>query len=233
MHESEAKAYFLRDMRKAKKKVADFYQYPHEFQSKKQIQTFLQAFRKAHDDILLFEYQKPTRHSWHYCNTFFYIEPTAFEEEGIGKLLMAQRSTLDSKKLIRQDLEELLKVDLAMGVTFHSHFFIRLIQRGNLSGLKPALELVAHSMALLLVADKFFAAQYHQGQDIHIVFPDKVFVVNNETDKKVMIFKTVLLVQYMTSHQQSYYREAIQQATRSNIGFVAGVLQDDKLQLLA
>lgn len=219
MQESEAKAYFLRDLRKSREAIAAFYKLPHEFSSKKHVQHFLKSFREIHQDVTIFEYKKPNRHPWHYHHTFFYLEPTAFDEEGIGKLIMVQRSTLDSKKLVKEDLEELLKVDLATDVMFHAHFFIRLIQRGNLNGMKQALDIVAHSLALLIIYNQENKQNLDVGQTLYVIFPDKVFVVTIETEQKVMVFKTVLLTDFMTDKQQAFYAEAIQKAKASKIGF--------------
>lgn len=230
MQESEAKAYFLRDLRKSREAVSAFYKLPHEFDSKKHVLQFLDAFRETHKDITLFEYKKPTRHAWHYCSTFFYMEPTAFEEDGIGKLIMVQKSTLDSKKLIKNDLNELLKVDIASDAMFHAHFFIRLIQRGNLKGLKPALDIVAHSVALLLLYNKDEREKLQQGQTMYVVFSDKVFVITIETEQKVMVFKTVLLADYMTDKQQRFYADAIQIAQKSDIGFATFLEEGEQLK---
>ncbi|MCY7296008.1 hypothetical protein [Alteromonas sp. a30] len=219
MQESEAKAYFLRDLRKSREAISAFYKLPHEFSSKKHVLQFLKAFRDVHQNVTLFEYKKPSRHPWHYQHTFFYLEPTAFDEEGIGKLIMVQKSTLDSKKLIKGDLEELLKVDLATDAMFHAHFFIRLIQRSNLHGLKPALEIVAHSLAMLLIYNQEQRDKLEMGQTLYVVFPDKVFVVTIETEQKVMVFKTVLLTDFMTDKQQHFYADAIALAKKSQIGF--------------
>lgn len=230
MQESEAKAYFLRDLRKSKEAVSAFYKLPHEFDSKKHVQHFLTLFREAHAGITLFEYKKPTRHAWHYCNTFFYLEPTAFEEEGIGKLIMVQKSTLDSKKLIKNDLSELLQVDIATDAMFHAHFFIRLIQRGNLKGLKPALDIVAHSVALLLLYNKHERETLQTGQTLYVVFPDKVFVITIETEQKVMVFKTVLLAEFMTDKQRRFYAKAINVAKKSDIGFANFLEEEETLK---
>lgn len=232
MQESEAKAIFLRDLRQAKTQVTAFYKHPHQFDSKKQLLTFLEAFRNAHDSVTLFEYKKPVRHSWHYCNTFFYLEPTAFEEEGIGKLIMAQKSTLDSKKLLKHNLDELLKVDLATDTMFHSHFFIRLIQRANLKGLKEALEIVAHSLAILLLYSKYEHDKLAVGETIYVVFPDKVFVVTPESEQCILVFKTVLLAEFMTAKQERFYAEAIASAQSNPMGFSTFVEHNEKLQLL-
>jgi len=229
VQESEAKAYFLRDMRQAREQVDKFYQFPHEFHSKKHVQTFLQAFRDTHEAITLFEYRKPSRHPWHYHHTFFYLEPTAFEEEGIGQLLMVQKSTLDSKKLIKNDLNELLKVDIATHTMFHRHFFVRLIQRAGLPGLKAALDIVAHSVGVLLLFNKHEHQKLDLGQTLYVVFPDKVFVVTIETEQKVMVFKTVLLAEFMTDKQQLFYADAIQQAKLSKNGFLNFLERDEKL----
>ncbi len=233
MQESEAKAYFLRDLRQASQAVDTFYRQDHRFDSKKHALQFLQDFRQAHQQITLFEYKKPSRHPWHYNHTFFYLEPKAFDEAGIGKLIVAQRTTLDSKKLVKNDLSEFMQVDVAKNALFHSHFFIRLIQRGNLSGLKAAIDIVAHSLAIILVHYKYETAHFEPGQKLHIVFEDKVFVLNCETDQGVMIFKTVLLCEFMTSKQQLFYQDAIVEASRSQNGFVPFVEQDEALQLIA
>ncbi|UAA37966.1 hypothetical protein KIH87_14890 [Paraneptunicella aestuarii] len=229
MQESEAKAYFLRDLRKARAEVNAFYKLPHQFDSKKQVLTFLEQFRAAHEDVTLFEYKKPSRHPWHYCHTFFYLEPSAFEEEGVGKLMMVQKSTIDSKKLLKHDLEELLKIDLATDIMFHSHFFIRLIQRANLPGLKQALALVAHSVGVVLLYSKYEQAKLQTGQTVYVVFPDKVFVITPETEQKVMVFKTVLLAEFMTDKQKSLYAPAIQEAMKNKYGFATYVEDGDTL----
>lgn len=227
MHESEAKAFLLRDLRLARQQIEDFYKEDHQFDSKKHAIAFLQRFREVHELVTLFEYKKPTRHPWHFKHTFFYLEPTAFDEEGIGKLMVAQKTTIDSKKLVKNDLTELLAVDVAKDVVFHSHFFIRLIQRAELTGLKAALKLVAHSLATVLLHLKYENIPAEQGDKIHAVFEDKVFVLNCETQQQVLIFKTVLLVEYMTPHQQTVFSEAIQAAKHSKTGFVCGVEKED------
>ena len=229
MQESEAKAYFLRDMRQAREQVDKFYKLPHEFHSKKYVQTFLQAFRDTHQTITLFEYRKPSRHAWHYHHTFFYLEPTAFEEEGIGQLVMVQKSTLDSKKLIKNDLNELLKVDIATHTMFHRHFFVRLIQRAGLLGLKAALDIVAHSVGVLLLFNQHQHTELDLGQTLYVVFADKVFVVAIETEQRVMVFKTVLLAEFMTEKQQQFYANAVQQAKLSKNGFLNFVEKDQTL----
>lgn len=229
MQESEAKAYFLRDMRQARQQVDKFYKLPHEFNSKKHVRLFLQAFRDTHQTITLFEYRKPSRHAWHYNHTFFYLEPTAFEEEGIGQLVMVQKSTLDSKKLIKNDLNELLKVDIANHTMFHRHFFVRLIQRSGLSGLKAALDIVAHSVGVLLLFNQDRHNELDLGQTLYVVFADKVFVVAIETEQRVMVFKTVLLAKFMTDKQWRFYTDAIQQAKLSKNGFLNFVEKDHKL----
>lgn len=227
MNESQAKAYLLRDLRVARQEIESFYKEQHLFDSKKHVQQFLARFREAHDLVTLFEYKKPTRHPWHFKNTFFYLEPTAFDEEGIGKLMVAQKTTIDSKKLIKNDLDELLKVDVAKDVVFHSHFFIRLIQRAKLPGLAPALKLVAHSLANVLLHLKYDNLPAEKGEKIHTVFEDKVFVLNCETEQQVLIFKTVLLVDFMTPHQKKTFAEAISRAKKSKTGFVCGVEHED------
>lgn len=232
MHESQAKAFFLRDLRSASASVADFYKHEHVFDSKKSVQSFLSAFRKAHQMVTLFEYKKPTRHPWHFHSTFFYLEPKAFDEDGIGKLMVAQRTTLDSKKLIKNDLAELMQVDVAQDALFHSHFFIRLIQRAQLDGLHTALQLVAHSLAVVLVHSKYTQQHFEQGQKVHIVFEDKVFIVNCETEQGIMIFKTVLLCKFMTPKQLKFYQDAITQAKASNNGFETFLELDDTLELI-
>ncbi len=230
MQESEAKAYFLRDLRQSRNAVSAFYKYPHEFDSKKHVVNFLARFRQAHQDVTLFEYKKPSRHPWHYCHTFFYLEPTAFEEEGIGKLIMVQKSILDSKKLIKNDLNEFLKVDLATDAMFHSHFFIRLIQRGNLTGLKPALDIVAHSLALVLLYNKQERDKLQVGQTLYVVFSDKVFVITIETEQKVMVFKTILLAEFMTDKQKRFYADAIKAAGKTDMGFATYLEDGESLQ---
>lgn len=232
MHESQAKAYLLRDLRIAKQKLAEFYKVDHQFDSKKHVQTFLNAYREAHELVTLFEYKKPTRHAWHYKHTFFYLEPTAFDEEGMGKLIVAQKSTLDSKKLIKNDLDELLHVHVAKDTVFHSHFFIRLIQRAGLKGLKPALDLVAHSLAVLLLHNKYESRHFSEGQKVYMVFKDKVFVLNSETEQGVLIYKTILLVEFMTDKQKRFFKPAIETAMRSKHGFLPYEDIDDKLVLI-
>ncbi|XOV78812.1 MAG: hypothetical protein ACFHVJ_18070 [Aestuariibacter sp.] len=227
MHESQAKAYLLRDLRTARQQVEEFYQEQHLFDSKKHVQQFLKRFREAHQLVTIFEYKKPTRHPWHFKHTFFYLEPTPFDEEGIGKLMVSQKTTIDSKKLIKNDLEELLKVDVAKEAVFHSHFFIRLIQRAELEGLQQALQLVAHSLATVLLQLKYDNIPAEQGEKIHTVFEDKVFVLNCETKQQVLIFKTVLLVDFMTPHQKKLFAAAITAAKKSKAGFVCGVEHED------
>ena len=229
MQESEAKAYFLRDLRKARADVNAFYKLPHQFDSKKQVLGFLDSFRKTHEHVTLFEYKKPIRHSWHYCHTFFYLEPSTFEEEGVGKLIMVQRSTIDSKKLLKHDLDELLKIDLATDIMFHSHFFVRLIQRANLSGLKEALQLIAHSVGIILGFSKFDREKLLTEQTLYVVFADKVFVITPETDQKIMVFKTVLLAEFMTDKQKAFYAKAIAEAKKSESGFTTYLEEKEQL----
>lgn len=220
MQESEARAYFLRDMRKAKNRVEKFYRDEHEFGSKKHVLQFLDDFRLAHDGITIFEYRKPTRHPWHFNHTFFYIEPKAIEEDGIGKLLLVQQTTLDSKKLVKGDLSDILEVQVTRDLVLHEHFFTRLIQRGELSGLKAALKLTAHSLAEVLVQIKFAQTQFDEGQTLHLVFPDKVFIVTCERGGKLLIFKTVILAEFMTERQTGIYGNAIARAMKAKNGFV-------------
>lgn len=232
MQESEARAYFLRDMRKANKLVQDFYQVPHEFGSKKHALQFLSDFRTAHAGVTIFEYKKPTRHAWHYHHTFFYIEPKAMQEEGIGKLLLLQQTTLDSKKLVKNDLSELLQVNVTKDLVLHEHFFTRLIQRASLSGLKAALQITAHSLAEVLNQIKFELTKFEPGQTVHLVFPDKVFIVTCETDSAVLIFKTVILKDFMTTKQLSTYDSAIAEAKKSRIGFVSLLEENHNFELI-
>ncbi|BDX06953.1 hypothetical protein [Planctobacterium marinum] len=220
MQESEARAYFLRDMRKANKSVEQFYQAAHEFGSKKHVQQFLEAFRSAHAGVTIFEYRKPTRHPWHFNHTFFYIEPKAIEEDGIGKLLLVQQTTLDSKKLVKGDLSDILEVQVTRDLVIHEHFFTRLIQRADLSGLKAALEITAHSLADILVHIKYALTQFEEGQTLHMVFHDKVFIVTCEQGGKLLIFKTVILAEFMTDRQKGIYSSAIAQAKTSKKGFI-------------
>lgn len=228
MHESQAKAYFLRDIRQARKSIDAFYKLPHEFASKKHVLTFARAFREAHQGVVLFEYKKPSRHQWHYHSTYFYVEPTAFDEDGIGKLIMVQQTTLDSKKLIKNDLEELLKIELSTDIMFHSHFFIRLIQRANLTGLQPALALIADAVGEIMLYIKYAKQEVQTGKTIYIVFPDKVFVVTPETEQNVLVFKTVLLAEFMTDKQQQLYRMALAEARLSSQGYVIYRAPDDQ-----
>lgn len=232
MQESEAKAYFLRDMRKANGLVQEFYKKNHEFGSKKYVQQFLVEFRQAHEDVTIFEYKKPTRHPWHFHHTFFYIEPKALQEDGIGKLLLVQQTTLDSKKLVKNNLEELLAVNVTKDLVIHEHFFTRLVQRASLSGLKAALKLTAHSLAVVLNQIKFEWTKFEPGQTVHLVFPDKVFIVTCQTDSAVLIFKTVILAEFMTVKQQNTYRQAILEAGKSKIGFASLLEENEKFELI-
>ena len=232
MQESEARAYFLRDMRKAKNNVERFYKAQHEFGSKKHVQQFLTDFRQAHAGITIFEYRKPTRHPWHFHHTFFYIEPKAIEEDGIGKLLLVQQTTLDSKKLVKGDLSDILEVQVTRDLMLHEHFFTRLIQRAELSGLKAALNLTAHSLAEVLVQIKFALTQFEEGQTLHLVCPDKVFIVTCEKAQALLIFKTVILAEFMTERQLRIYSGAIAQAKVSENGFVSLREDEEAYELL-
>lgn len=227
MQESEARAYFLRDMRKSNGLVQEFYKSSHEFGSKKHVQQFLSEFRQAHSGITIFEYKKPTRHAWHFQHTFFYIEPKTLQEDGIGKLLMVQQTTLDSKKLIKNDLNELLAVNVTKDLLIHEHFFTRLIQRASLSGLKEALHITARSLAEILNHIKFEVIKFEPGQTVHLVFPDKVFIATCQTESAVLIFKTVILPHFMTSKQTRTYQQAIADAAKQTKGFVS-LLEDNQ-----
>lgn len=232
MQESEARAYLLRDMRKANGLVEEFYKYPHEFGSKKHVQQFLHDFRTAHAGVTIFEYKKPTRHAWHFHHTFFYIEPKAMQEDGIGKLLLVQQTTLDSKKLVKNNLDEFLAVNVTKDLVLHEHFFTRLIQRADLSSLKDALQLIAQSLAVVLNQIKFELTKFEPGQTIHLVFPDKVFIVTCQTDGAVLIFKTVILADFMTSKQQKTYEQAIAEACKSKLGFVSLREENESFELI-
>lgn len=232
MQESEAKAYFLRDMRKANSLVQAFYKKNHEFGSKKYVQQFLVDFRNAHSGVTIFDYKKPTRHAWHFHHTFFYIEPKALQEDGIGKLLLVQQTTLDSKKLVKNDLEEFLAVNVTRDLVIHEHFFSRLIQRASLSGLKAALQLTAHSLAVVLNQIKFELIKFEPGQTVHLVFLDKVFIVTCQTDDALLIFKTVILSEFMTVKQQCTYKKAIEEAAKSKIGFVSLLEENEEFELI-
>lgn len=232
MQESEARAYFLRDMRKANALVQDFYRVPHEFGSKKHALQFLHNFRNAHSGVTIFEYKKPTRHAWHYHHTFFYIEPKAMQQDGIGKLLLVQQTTLDSKRLVKNDLSELLEVNVTKDLVLHEHFFTRLIQRASLTGLKAALQITAHSLAEVLNQIKFELTKFEPGQTVHLVFPDKVFIVTCETDSAVLIFKTVILRDFMTDKQVNNYGSAISKATNSKNGFVSLLEENQSFELI-
>lgn len=220
MHESQAKAYFLRDIRRARRAIDEFYRLPHEFSSKKHVQTFIRRFRESHQEVVLFEYKKPIRHPWHYYSTFFYIEPTAFDEAGIGKLILVQQTTLDSKKLIKNDLQDLLKIEIYTDIMFHRHFFVRLIQRANLTSLAAALAIITEAVVEIMFYLKFAKLEVQTDQTLFIVFPDKVFVVTPETQQNVLVFKTVLLAEFMTKKQHQQYRTALAEARLAQDGYV-------------
>lgn len=219
-------------MRQSKKTVDAFYRQDHEFGSKKHVQQFLTQFRQAHAGITLFEYQKPLRHPWHFHHTFFYLEPKVIEEDGFGRLLMLHQTTLDSKKLVKNDLSDILNVNVTRDLLIHQHFFTRLIQRASLDGLREALLVVAHSLAEILNHIKFQTVQFEPGQSIHIVFDNKVFIATCETDKAVLIFKTVILEAFMTDRQQQFYQAAIAAARQRKNGFVMAIEMDEILSLI-
>lgn len=220
MQESEARAYYLRDLRASRTAIDAFYLANHEFSSKKQVLKFLQDFRQAHENVTLYEYKKPIRHPWHFANTFFYIEPQKLQSEDIGTLLLIQKTSIDSKKILKNDLTDVRRADFIRNVFIHEHFFTRLIQRADLSGLRQALQLTAHSLAEVLIKINFDEQSFVDGQTLHLVFLDKVFIVSCETEKSLLIFKTVLLQRFMTTRQQQKYSEALKALHNSEKGFV-------------